>query len=48
MEYSGMLRLVALVRTAVLTRATRRTIPEDAIRHSHHRENLKSYMSEHV
>jgi hypothetical protein len=26
------------------TRATRRNIPEDAILHSHHRENLKSYI----
>jgi hypothetical protein len=30
--------------TSVLTRATRRNIPEDTILHSHHRENLKSYM----
>jgi hypothetical protein len=29
--------------TLVLTRATRRDIPEDAILHSHRRENLKSY-----
>jgi hypothetical protein len=28
--------------TPVLTRATRRNIPEDAILHSHRRENLKS------
>jgi hypothetical protein len=28
---------------AVLTRATRRNIPEDGILHSHRRENLKSY-----
>jgi hypothetical protein len=27
----------------VLTRATWRNIPKDAILHSHHRENLKSY-----
>jgi hypothetical protein len=30
--------------TSVLTRATRRNVPEDTILHSHHRENLKSYM----
>jgi hypothetical protein len=29
--------------TSVLTRATRRNIPEDTILHSHCRENLKSY-----
>jgi hypothetical protein len=29
--------------TSVLTRATRRNIPEDATLHSHRRENLKSY-----
>jgi hypothetical protein len=29
--------------TSVLTRATRRNIPEDANLHSHRRENLKSY-----
>jgi hypothetical protein len=29
--------------TSVLTRATRRNIPENAILHSHRRENLKSY-----
>jgi hypothetical protein len=31
--------------TSVLTRAARRNIPEDAILHSHRRENLKSYAS---
>jgi hypothetical protein len=30
--------------TSVLTRVIRRNIPEDAILHSHRRENLKSYM----
>jgi hypothetical protein len=30
--------------TSVLTRATKRNIPEDTILHSHRRENLKSYM----
>jgi hypothetical protein len=29
--------------TSVLTRTTRRNIPEDTILHSHCRENLKSY-----
>jgi hypothetical protein len=30
--------------TSVLTRVTRRNNPEDSIRHSHSREDLKSYM----
>jgi hypothetical protein len=32
--------------TSVLTRATRRNIPEDTILHGHRRENLKSYKNE--
>jgi hypothetical protein len=31
--------------TSVLTRVTRRNIPEDGILHSHRRENLKSYIA---
>jgi hypothetical protein len=31
--------------TSVLTRATRRNIPEDTILHNHARENLKYYLA---
>jgi hypothetical protein len=34
--------------TSVLTRATRRNIPEDTILHSHRRENLRSYMMQYI
>jgi hypothetical protein len=39
MPSSGMLHHVTLVR-----RATQHNLPEDGILHSHHRENLKSYI----
>jgi hypothetical protein len=32
--------------TSVLTRATRRNIPEDTIFHNHRRENLKSFIAD--
>jgi hypothetical protein len=35
---------LSLPETSVLTRTTRRNIPEDGILHSHRRENLKSYI----
>jgi hypothetical protein len=34
--------------TSVLTRDTRRNIPEDTIHHSHRRQNLKSYNHENI
>jgi hypothetical protein len=38
------MELISSFEALVLTRATRRDIPDDAILHSHRHENLKSYM----
>jgi hypothetical protein len=40
-----MMEALSSSQTSVLTRTTRRNIPEHTILHSHHRENLKSYIA---
>jgi hypothetical protein len=40
-----MMKALCSSETLVLTRTTRRNIPEDGVRHSHRRENLNSYMA---
>jgi hypothetical protein len=43
-----MIEAICFSEMAALTRATQHNIPEDGILHSHHYENLKSYMLIHM
>jgi hypothetical protein len=40
-----MMEGISFSETSVLTRTTRRDIPEDGILHRHRRKNLKSYVA---
>jgi hypothetical protein len=42
---SSDIRVTGIGETWVLTKGTGRNIPEDGILHSHHRENLKFYIT---
>jgi hypothetical protein len=41
--FTLMMKATCSSETSILTKGTRRQIPEDGILHSHRRENLKSY-----